>query len=156
MTTSMRPVRTDGQARPDESRHVNYTLGMVLGVDDFTQEYAYLSGHDRWLAREAIGYGTVSGLQVRIATGQQGTEVSVSPGVALTPRGEIVRICDEQCALSPPGSKAISPNCARTPPVGSGYRSSTTFMPGSCSATANARESRCRFRASRVVAKTRP
>jgi hypothetical protein len=26
-----------------------------------SQEFAYLSGRDRWLAREAIGYGTLSG-----------------------------------------------------------------------------------------------
>ena len=32
---------------PDPSKHVNFTLGMVLGVDDFTQEFAYLSGRER-------------------------------------------------------------------------------------------------------------
>jgi len=38
------------QTRPDPGKHVNYTYGMVLGVDDFTQEFAYLSAHDRQLA----------------------------------------------------------------------------------------------------------
>ena len=28
----------------DLTKHVNYTSGMILGVDDFTQEFAYLSG----------------------------------------------------------------------------------------------------------------
>ena len=50
----------------DLTKHVNYTAGMILGVDDFTQEFAYLAGRDRWLAREAIGYGTISGLSVRV------------------------------------------------------------------------------------------
>src|SRR5437763_106871 len=50
---------------PDPSKHVNYTLGMVLGVDDFTQEFAYLSGRDQRLARDLLGYGTVSGLRLR-------------------------------------------------------------------------------------------
>ena len=42
---------------------MNYAKGMVLGVDDFTQEFAYLSGRDQWLARELLGYGTTSGLR---------------------------------------------------------------------------------------------
>ena len=36
--------------RPDPFKHVNYSLGMVLGVDDFTQEFAYLSGRDQTLS----------------------------------------------------------------------------------------------------------
>ena len=48
----------------DATQHVNFAKGMVLGVDDFRQEFAYLSGRDQWLARDAIGYGTASGLRV--------------------------------------------------------------------------------------------
>ena len=48
----------------DVSKHVNFTLGMVLGVDDFDQEFAYLSARDRWLARDLHGYGTTCGLAV--------------------------------------------------------------------------------------------
>ena len=48
----------------DPTQHVNYAKGMVLGVDDFRQEFAYLSGRDQWLVRDAIGYGTASGLHV--------------------------------------------------------------------------------------------
>ena len=36
-------------AEPNPAKHVNF--GMVLGVDDFTQEFAYLSGRDQWLSR---------------------------------------------------------------------------------------------------------
>ena len=85
---------------PDPTKHVRYTQGMILGVDDFTQEFAYLSNRDQWLAREAIGYGTLSGLKIdrvlRDAT--RGPEISVSSGVALTPRGELVRVTSQQCA----------------------------------------------------------
>ncbi|HET6438809.1 MAG TPA: hypothetical protein VFG59_12145 [Anaeromyxobacter sp.] len=83
---------------PDPTKRVNYVLGMVLGVDDFTQEHAWLSERDRWLARDLLGYGTVSGLQVQTAVTTNGPEVQVSPGVALTPRGRLVRVVPAQCA----------------------------------------------------------
>jgi len=38
--------RYAGRRRADPSKHVNYTFGMLLGVDDFKQEFAYLSGRD--------------------------------------------------------------------------------------------------------------
>src|SRR5262245_24165111 len=78
----------------DPTKHVNYTLGMVLGVDDFTQEFAYLSGRGQELARTLGGYGTVSGLRVTI----EGPQVVVSPGVAVSPSGQIIRVTPTQCA----------------------------------------------------------
>ena len=81
----------------DPFKHVNYTLGMVLGVDDFTQEFAYLDGHDHWMARDAIGYGTVTGLAVSLKTDAP-SEARVSPGAAITPRGQLVRVPSTQCA----------------------------------------------------------
>jgi hypothetical protein len=83
---------------PDPTKRVNYVLGMVLGVDDFTQEHAWLSERDRWLARDLLGYGTVSGLHITTPMTAQGPEVEVSPGVALTPRGRLVRVEAAQCA----------------------------------------------------------
>jgi hypothetical protein len=83
----------------DPAKHVNYTLGMVLGVDDFDQEFAYLSGRDRWLARELSGYGTIWGLRVGIEpAGERGPRVNVAPGVALTPCGQLVCVTPAQCA----------------------------------------------------------
>ena len=61
MSTTFAPVATKPS---DPTKHVNYVKGMVLGVDDFTQEFEYLSGRDQWLARDLIGYGTVAGLKV--------------------------------------------------------------------------------------------
>jgi len=90
-------------AIPNPSKHVNYTLGMVLGVDDFTQEFAYLSGRDQWLARDLIGYGTVSGLKVRIdKDDEKGPRVLIESGVALSPRGQFIRVTPAQCAYLNP------------------------------------------------------
>jgi hypothetical protein len=83
----------------DLTKHVNYTAGMILGVDDFTQEFAYLSGRDRWMAREALGYGTVSGLAVRTEEDEKnGPRVAIEPGVAISPRGQLICVPAAQCA----------------------------------------------------------
>ena len=83
----------------DLTKHVNYTAGMILGVDDFTQEFAYLSGRNRWLARDAIGYGTISGLSVRVEKdGGKGWRVMIAPGVAISPRGQMICVSSAQCA----------------------------------------------------------
>jgi len=43
MSTSFAQLAaTPGTVAPDPTKHVNYTLGMLLGVDDFNQEFAYL------------------------------------------------------------------------------------------------------------------
>lgn len=78
----------------DPLQHVNFALGMVLGKEDLEQEFVYLAGRDHWLAREALGYGTLSGLRVTLT----GDEVRVDPGVALTPKGQLVRVALAQCA----------------------------------------------------------
>ena len=82
----------------DPTKHVRYTYGMVLGEDDFTQEFAYHSGRDRWLARDLLGYGTVSGLQVIVEDDATGPRIAVKPGVALSPQGELICVSPEQCA----------------------------------------------------------
>src|SRR5688572_31208303 len=83
---------------PDATKHVNFSLGMVLGVDDFNQEFAYLAGRDRWLARDAIGYGTLCGLRVQTETAAKGPRLTVTTGSALTPRGQLVCVKPAQCA----------------------------------------------------------
>jgi Collagen triple helix repeat (20 copies) len=84
-------------SQPDPGKHVNFTLGMLLGVDDFTQEFDYLTGRDQLLARELLGYGTICGLRVSMDS-DGGGRIKVAPGTALTPTGQFVRIHDEQCA----------------------------------------------------------
>ena len=86
-------------APPDPTKHVNYTLGMILGVDDFTQEFGYLTARDQWLARDLIGYGTATGLRVSVSPGgRDGPLVRVEPGVAVTPSGRLVCVSGAQCA----------------------------------------------------------
>src|SRR5436189_3693569 len=92
------PRVSPADATPDPSKHVNYTLGMVLGVDDFKQEFAYLSGRDRWLARDLIGYGTVWGLDVRLEPSAGGVRGHVPPGTAPGPAGPLIRVGSGQCA----------------------------------------------------------
>jgi hypothetical protein len=83
----------------DSTKHVNFTAGMILGVDDFTQEFAYLAGRDRWLARDALGFGTVSGLSVKIENdGEKGRRVMISSGVAISRRGQLICVPAAQCA----------------------------------------------------------
>jgi len=86
-------------ATPDPSKHVNYTLGMMLGVDDFNQEFAYLSGRDKWMARDLVGYGTVCGLRVSLDKTSNGPRVFVSSGTALSPLGQLICVHPAQCAV---------------------------------------------------------
>ncbi|HKV10068.1 MAG TPA: hypothetical protein VJ725_18150 [Thermoanaerobaculia bacterium] len=98
MSTFALPASAVEAKAPDPTKHVNYTLGMILGVDDFNQEFAWLSGRDRWLARDAVGYGTLSGLQVSTDVEAKGPRLKVTSGAALTPRGQLVCVKPAQCA----------------------------------------------------------
>jgi hypothetical protein len=85
-------------APPDPRKHVNYVQGMVLGADDLNQEFVYHRHQTHWLARDAIGYGTLSGLSVAVGPSSNGPEVSVTPGTALSPRSQLIRVAPKQCA----------------------------------------------------------
>jgi hypothetical protein len=97
----------------DPTRHVNFAKGMVLGVDDFRQEFAYLAGRDQWLSRDGIGYGTLSGLRVFTeSSGAEGSRLHVTAGSALVPSGKLVCVEADQCAvlnkwLAKPANAAI-------------------------------------------------
>jgi hypothetical protein len=122
----------------DATQHVNFAKGMVLGVDDFRQEFAYLSGRDQWLVRDAIGYGTASGLRVFVENeGAEGPRLQVTAGSAFVPSGKQVCVGADQCAvinrwLAKPdnaaivnqilngGSPAFSPPILSPPAVTSG------------------------------------
>ena len=81
----------------DPQKRVNYTFGMVLGVDEFSQEQLYLMAKDHSQYRLAHGYGTVCGLQVEISTATA-LEVQVSKGVAINPRGQEIHVQQVMCA----------------------------------------------------------
>jgi hypothetical protein len=91
-------VATPRPMPPDTTKHVNYTLGMLLGVDDFNQEFAYLSGRDRWLARDLLGYGTTNGLRVSTDKDLKGPRVVVAAGSAVSPSGCMICVDPAQCA----------------------------------------------------------
>jgi len=83
----------------DPALHVNYAKGMVLGVDDFTQEFTYLAGRDRWAIAELIGYGTTSGLAIALDDTADGPRVRVSRGAAAVPSGKLVCVPRDQCGV---------------------------------------------------------
>jgi hypothetical protein len=88
-----------GLVPADSCKRVNYTLGMLLGVDDFVQESVYNGSRRRELAREVLGYGTVHGLQVLAeADGDKGPRLRVTPGMAWLPSGTPVCVDSDQCA----------------------------------------------------------
>src|SRR4051794_29503973 len=89
----------DVSAAPaDPSRHVNFTTGMVLGVDDYRQEFVYHSARDKWAIRDLLGYGTLSGLAVEVENdGVKGPRVRVSAGSAAAPSGQLICVGRDQC-----------------------------------------------------------
>ena len=96
MSCCFKDVAKAGAAAPDPTKHMRYTQGMVLGVEDFDQEFAYLSGRDRWIVRDLVGYGTARGLAVSWDTAA--TRLKVTAGVGVTPCGQLVCVPADQCA----------------------------------------------------------
>ena len=92
-----------GSAVADLSRHVNYTNGMILGADDYIQEFAYHAARDQWITRETLGYGTLSGLAVDVeADGKKGPRIRVTAGSAAAPSGQLICVGRDQCgSLNP-------------------------------------------------------
>jgi hypothetical protein len=97
MTKPDRQTASAAAAEPDPGQRVNFFSGMILGADEFTQEFEYHSGRRRWLARDLLGYGTVSGLRVGSDSGSRGgPQISVDAGAALGPGGRLIRVPDAQ------------------------------------------------------------
>ncbi len=89
---------------PIGKRH-NYASGMVLGVEDFQQEFAYLRNRMKFLCQMLIGRGTVSGLQV--SSDEEGESILVNAGVAIDSQGnEIFLTSDVRCPLPSEGDTA--------------------------------------------------
>lgn len=80
--------------KPDPFKRVKYSMGLVLGVDEFEQEQTYFLERDRLQNRMLHGYGTVCGLRLTAA----GTKITVEPGLAVDPLGREVRVTPDQCA----------------------------------------------------------
>jgi hypothetical protein len=104
---------------PDPTKHVRYSLGMILGVDDLNQEFAYLAQRDQWILRDLVGYGTVWGLALSVPDpiGPRGPEIAVSSGVAVNPRGQLIRVAPAQCAAINDWLVAHLPELPSPPPA---------------------------------------
>lgn len=92
-------IATATATEPDPAKHVNYHLGMVLGVEDFVQDFAYHNGRSQWQLRDLIGYGTARGLRAHFENdGTKGPRVIVDAGVAVSPGGQMICVPSAQCA----------------------------------------------------------
>ena len=86
-----------GPLRADPSKRVNYTLGLVLGVDEFQQDQLYHAAGRRGHNRLLHGYGTVWGLRVAAASENGDPEIQVEPGIAIDPCGREICVPDRMC-----------------------------------------------------------
>ena len=80
----------------DPLKRVNYTFGLVLGVEEFLQEDLYFLAKHHVENRLLHGYGTVCGLDV-VAQTSPSMEVQVTAGWAITPKGQEVRVPQLMC-----------------------------------------------------------
>jgi hypothetical protein len=80
----------------DPLKRVNYTFGLVLGVEEFLQSDTYFLAKHYLENRLLHGYGTVCGLDVVEQTAPQ-LEVQITPGWAISPRGEEIRVSQLMC-----------------------------------------------------------
>lgn len=80
----------------DPLKRVNYTFGLVLGVEEFLQEDLYFLAKHHVENRLLHGYGTVCGLDVVRQTTPV-MEVQVTAGWAITPRGQEIRVPQLMC-----------------------------------------------------------
>jgi hypothetical protein len=83
----------------DPLKRVNYTFGLVLGVEEFQQEQTYFLSKDRSHNRLLHGYGTAYGLAVSIDDGgTPNVEVRVTCGMAVNPKGQEIHVPRTMCA----------------------------------------------------------
>ena len=83
----------------DPYKRVNFTTGMVMGVDEFLQGESYLLEKHYLHNRTLHGYGTLCGLHVSQENTANGVQIRVKPGVAVNPQGREIRVPQDQCGL---------------------------------------------------------
>ncbi len=88
---STKPI---SQAQLDPAKRVNYSLGLVLGEEEFKQEQYYFASRGALRNRLLHGYGTATGLRITA----KDTEITVSPGWAVDGLGRDIHIDQDQCA----------------------------------------------------------
>ncbi|MCE7988997.1 MAG: helix-hairpin-helix domain-containing protein [Caldilinea sp. CFX5] len=82
------------------NKRLNYTLGMVMGVDDFRQEQIHFEWKNSLSNLLLHGYGAVCGLAVTIdpADGDDDRLVRIAQGYGVSPKGHWLWVDREQCA----------------------------------------------------------
>ena len=86
------------QGNHDPLERVNYSFGLVLGVDEFVDEQVYFLEKEYLHNRALHGYGTVSGLQVSREQNGQDIEIRVEPGIGIDQYGRVFIVRNTQCA----------------------------------------------------------
>ena len=82
----------------DPTKHVNFSTGMVLGVDDYRTEFAYHAARAMWLMRALGGSGTLAGLALSTELDDGGApRIRVSAGSAAAPSGQLICVPRDQC-----------------------------------------------------------
>jgi len=84
-------------------KRVRYFSGQLLSADDFNAEQEYFRGKQRTLNRLVLGYGVVSGLETTVGGGS----VTVTPGLALDPRGNEISVDCSVAVKLPRGTKPV-------------------------------------------------
>jgi hypothetical protein len=96
MSTSTFQTATACMQKLDPSKRVNYTFGLVLGVEEFLQTDAYFLEKHHVENRLLHGYGTMCGLDVVAVTSPQ-LELQVTPGWAVNPKGQEIHVSQVMC-----------------------------------------------------------
>ncbi len=86
---------------PQAPTRLNYFSGQLLGPDDLRLEQDYQRGSLQRLARMAVGYGTLSGLDVTAAADDGQVTVVVGPGAAIDRFGRLIVVPAGQVIADP-------------------------------------------------------
>lgn len=86
------------QGNQDPLQRVNYSFGLVLGVDEFVDEQVYFLEKEYLHNRSLHGYGTVSGLEVTREQNEDDIEIRVAPGIGIDQYGRVFIVRNTQCA----------------------------------------------------------
>lgn len=84
-------------------KRVRYFSGQLLSADDFNAEQEYFRGKQKTLNRLLLGSGVVSGLETTVG----GRTVTVSPGLALDPRGNEITVDCSMALKLPAGTTPL-------------------------------------------------
>ncbi len=75
-------------------KRVNYFDGRLLSAADFQLEQEYHRERQRLQNRLLVGCGVATGLKVSTMPSGKGWNVTVTPGTALDPSGELLNLCE--------------------------------------------------------------